>query len=226
MSKLRPIPIYDTIDADSIPKASIAVFYGGTKLTEFFGNTVYGHPLWPASFHSAGCLGGPQILNVNKLTTIEDLRSMKRSERRIDIIELLDLTDKERDIICRKFERDAGRNMYDLIGYIRKGSRLKVLRFLKYLHASEQDDYCSDNVVDNFSESPFRRKDDTDEIIASLTLDRRIEVCYNSSEDSTPWGLVEHAMDRNFQNGTRRIRTYWCGDDFLRKQKEKFPGLV
>lgn len=223
---MKPIPIYDTIRPEDISKASIFIFYGGNWLTEIVGNRIYKHPYWPASFHAAGGLGGPKLLNVGKITSIEDIRTMFRSERRIDVIELLDPTDIERDIICRKYERDAGHNIYDAIGYLRKGSRLKILRFLKKIRASEKNDYCSDNVVDNVSEPPFRRNNDTDEIIASLTLPRKIEISYESSENSTPWGLFEHAIDKNFQNGTRKIRTVHCGKDFLAEQKKKFPGLV
>jgi hypothetical protein len=224
--EFKPIPKFDFVKPEEILKASIFVFYGGTKLTEIVGNRIYKHPYWPASFHTAGGMGGPKLLNVNKITSIEDIRSMYQSTRRIDVIELLDLTDEERDIIYRKFERDAGHNIYDAIGYLRKGSKLKALRFLKYFHASDKDDYCSDNVVDNFSEPPYRRSDDTDEIIKSLILPRFIQVCYESSEDSTPWGMLEQAMAKNFQNGTRRIRTVHVGTDFLAAQKKKFPGLV
>lgn len=224
--KFKPIPTFDFVRPEDVLKASIYVFYGGTKLTEIVGNHIYKHPYWPASYHTAGGMGGPKILNVAKETSIKDVRALFLPNNRVDVIELLDLTDQERDIIYRKFERDAGHNIYDAIGYIRKGSRLKALRFLKYLHASEKDDYCSDNVIDNFSELPYRRKDDTDDIIKSLILPREIKVCYESSEDSTPWGIVEHGMDKNFQNGTRRFRTTHIGADFLAAQKKKFPGLV
>jgi hypothetical protein len=226
MAKLIPYPKFDTVSPEQVLKASIWLFYGGNKVTEFFGNHVYKHPFWPAAFHAAGGLGGAEMLNIGIEATIKDVRKEYQETRRIDVIELLDLTDFERDIICRKFRRDAGNNIYDAGGYARMGSKFWVLRFLKNIHASDKNDFCSDNVVDNFSEPPLRRKGEADEEYNSLLLPRKIEVSYLSSEDTAPWHLLEHAIDKNFQNGTRRIRTVHIGPDFLAAQKKKFPELT
>lgn len=215
--KPEPLPKYQDISCVDIPPASILLFYGGTELTETVGNYVYKHPFKPASFHAAGWLGDHKLLNIGAKATIEDIRTEYKSTRRIDVIILKDLTDAERKIICKKFERDAGQNFYDAIGFLRFGGKLKVLAWMKGIHKSDRNDFCSDNIVDNFSENPWRRKGDTDEMITELTLPRKIEVSYNSSEDTAPWHLLEHALDKNFQNGTREVRTLWTGPDFGKK---------
>lgn len=207
----EPLPEFEKVELNDILKASIFIFYGGTELTEVVGNYVYNHKYAPAAFHAAGYVGDGKILNIGLEAKILDIKDEFRSTRRIDVIELLDLTDAERDIICRKFRRDEGHNLYDAAGFVRFGSKLKILRFLKNIHASNKNDFCSDNVVDNFSEPPLRRKEDTDADIAALTLPRKIEVSYYSSEDTAPWHLAEHAYDHP---KTRRVRTLWTGADF------------
>lgn len=210
-----PLPSYPMMASNEpILPGSIALFYGGMELTEVAGNYIYHHPYKPAAFHAAGVITDNRVLNINAFATIDDISSMFKSTRRVDIIELLDLTDVERQIICKKFERDAGRNFYDAVGYLRFGGKLKVLGFLKKLHASKDNDFCSDNVCDNFSQPPMRHPNDTDAIIQSLTLPRKIDVSYYPSKDTAPWHLLEHALDKNFQNGTRRVRTIWVGPDF------------
>lgn len=208
--KFKPLPAYEYIEVRDIPPASIFLFYGGNALTSWWGNRVFKHEYRPASFHAAGGLGGCRLLNIGKTATIRDIRSMFQSTHRIDVIILHDLTDEERAIICRKFERDAGANFYDVAGYARHASKSPALRFLKWIKSSNKNDYCSDNVVDNFSEPPIRRPGDTDEIIAELTLPRKIEVSAHPGEDSAPWHLLEHAL----AHPQREIRRVWEGIEF------------
>lgn len=212
---VQPLPEFPTIALEDIPPASILLFYGGTKITEWVGNTIYKHPYKPASFHAAGYLGDGEVLNIGKEATIEDVRSMLRSTRRVDVVVLNDLTKKEREIIIKRFRRDAGKNFYDAIGFLRFGGQLKALRFLKKVHSSEKNDFCSDNVVDNFSTlQPAKRKGDTAAMTKELTLPREIRISANPAEDTAPWHLLEHALADNFQNGTRSLYTFWKGPDF------------
>ncbi len=199
---------------NDLADASILLFFGGTKITEFFGNRVYGHPYMPASYHANIYMKGLQCLNIGKTATIEDIRTFFRSTRMIVSIELLDLTQAERDIICRKAERDAGHNIYDAGGFLRHGSKWKPLAWMKSIHASDKNDYCSDNCVDNFSENPLRKASDTDEIYNELVLPRKIEVSYLPSEDTAPWHLLEHGLDKGLQGGTRQISIIHKGADF------------
>ena len=211
----KPLPEFKSINnINEIPPASILLFYGGTELTEVVGNYVYKHPYKPAAFHAAGYLGDGRVLNIGKEAKILDIREQFRSTRRIDVIVLKDLTTEEREIICKKFERDANNNFYDVAGFIRYGGQLKILKFLKKVRSSNKNDYCSDNVVDNFSEPPLKRPGDSEQTYQSLLLPRKIEVSYNDSENSAPWHLLEHAMDKDFQNGTRDVLTVWKGMDF------------
>ena len=195
-------------------EASILLFFGGTKITEFFGNRVYGHLYTPASFHANIYMKNGKCLNIGKLATIDDIRTFFRSERMIISIELLDLNMLEREIICKKSERDAGRNVYDAGGFIREGSKWKPLAWLKSVHSSDKNDYCSDNVVDNFSEPPLRLPTDTNEIYNELVLPRKIEVSYLPSEETAPWHLLEHGLDKGLQGGTRQISIIHKGLDF------------
>lgn len=211
----QPLPQFKPVsNLADIPPASILLYYGGVELTEVVGSYLYKHPFSPAAFHAAGYLGNGKVLNIGKKAEILDIREQFRSTRRIDVIVLKDLTDEERAIIVKKFQRDAKNNFYDAAGFIRYGGRLKALSFLKKIKSSNKNDYCSDNVVDNFSEPPLRRPGDTDEVYQSLLLPRKIEVSYNDSENSAPWHLLEHAMDKGFQNGTREVLTAWKGTDF------------
>lgn len=207
-----PLPTFPRIRTEQIPAASILLFYGGTPLTEIAGNYIYKHPYRPAAFHAAGFIGKGEVLNVNKTTTIENILDMRQSTRRIDVIVLTDLTDEEREIICSRFRRDAGKNFYDGVGYLRFGGKLKILRFLKKIKASEKDDFCSDNVVDNIGAlEAYRRSGDSDEVLASLRLSRAIPVSAYPAEDSAPWHLLEHALTLP---DIRKVYTYWKGPDF------------
>lgn len=203
-----------TQDFTKLLDASLLLFLGGTKVTEFFGNSVYGHPYMPAAYHSNILMARGQCLNIGKKATIDDIRTYFRSSQMIISIELLDLTFAERDIICRKALRDAGNNIYDAGGFVRKGSTWKPLACLKMVHSSNKNDYCSDNCVDNFSENPLRRKDDTDAMYNELVLPRKIYVSDLPSEDTAPWHLLEHALANNNQNGTRQVSIIHKGTDF------------
>ena len=204
------LPVFEPLHEDNILPASILLFYGGNWLTEL-GGRIYKHPYKPAAYHAAGYIGRYEVLNIGKTATIEDIRSLKRSTRRIDVITLLDLNGNERDTICRKFRRDAGKNIYDVGGYARFASKLKVLRFLKFARSSRENDFCSDNVVDNFSEPPLKHKGEPDEVYKSLLLPRAIEVSAQKSEDTAPWHLLEHALANP---STRRVNTAWIGTEF------------
>ncbi len=187
----QPLPKYEVLEVGKIPAASTLLFYGGNKLTEYFGNKRDKHPYKPPAFHAAIYIRDGLFLNVGKFKTIQKVLDEFKSTRRIDVISYNDIPLKSKDSICERAYLDASKPKigislpdYDWMGYLRFA--------LKFIKPSKHRDFCSDNVVDLFA-----------------TED--IQVSAKSDESTAPWHLYEYALARPDRCS---IRTLWTGPDF------------
>lgn len=164
------------------------MFYGGTKLTELFGNRVYRHPFTPPAFHAGLVVSSQEFLNVGKFKTIEDIKEECRSTRRVDVIRY-DLATFKREIIEKSARKDVDGPK---VGQLPTYAITDYLRFgLKWFRPSKKD-FCSENVVEHLVE---------------VGLNPSYKEPYNTA----PWHLLEWALDNAPETS---VRTLWIGPDF------------
>lgn len=194
--ELKQNPIYPKIALKDITPASILVFYGGPKITEYFGNEVYKFPYKPAPFHLSVYLERGLHCNVGVFTTIEQVDHEFRSTRRIDVITFPYMNTEQRYKVLNYEYKRAGANssrfrFYDLKGFLYAGLR-KVPLLNKVLKPSRRHDFCSDNVADAFGKAPQKVSDKPD-------------------EETYPWDPVQWAWDNP---EVASLYTLWIGNDF------------
>jgi len=186
----QPLPKFEPIKLDEIPAASTLLFYGGNRLTEFVGNTLYKHPYTPPAFHAAFYIADGLFLNVGKFKTVEVLEKEFRSSRRIDVIRYHYINDEAKKRLCRAAVLDTSKMRvgislpdYSFTDYLRFG--------LKFLKPSKKD-FCSENVVELFKTE-------------------QVEVSGKKAVDTAPWTLLEFALAHP---SVCEIRTLFVGPDF------------
>lgn len=193
MSDTKPLPFFLPIAISEIPSASILQFYGGNKLTEFYGNKRYGFPYKPPPFHSAFYCKDGLFLNVGKFKTIEPLEKEFRSTRRIDVIIYKELTQDVRDMMIRNafLAADNPKIGFNLPTYgIRDYIRFEP--YLRWLFPKDKRDFCSEDVTKRFNAAGC-------------------EVSKNPSNRTAPWDLTQYAIDNTYRS---EIRTLHIGKDF------------
>ena len=166
-----PLPKYPSIALSAIKPASALLFYGGNKLTQFFGNKIYKHPYTPPAFHAALYLENGLFLNVGGFKTVQEVESQYASTQRIDVIEY-ETPGENRKYVVRLGYLDASKPKglvalpdYGWTDYLRFG--------LKFLRPSRKD-ICSENVVE-------------------LLEKGQIKASHKKAVDTAPWTLLEFA---------------------------------
>lgn len=189
--KFQPLPQFDPIKIEEVPMASALLFYGGTKITEFFGNTIYKHPYKPASYHAAFYIEEGLFLNVGKFKVVQEIKDEFRSTRRIDVISYPAITKDQRIKLSNAAYLDTSKPKiglslpdYDWMAFLRFG--------FKFMRQSKKNDFCSENVVQLFG---------TQNIKVSDKLDYQ----------TAPWHLFEYAVAHPDQC---QVNTLWQGKDF------------
>lgn len=202
----KPLPQFPSIKLEDIPPASTLLFYGGNKLTQFAGNTLYKHPYTPPAFHAAFYIGIPSpgiFLNVGAFKTLQDVTKAYRSTRRIDVI-TYNIPDEIRKLLCREAIMDTSRHKVGLTlpdydgfkGYMGFGWRWLLRKIGVKAKAKENKrDFCSDNVADLFGT-------------------QGIKVSPVSSEETAPWTLLEWAIDHPLDCVNK---TLFVGKDYAKK---------
>lgn len=188
--KPQPLPKYPSIALSAIKPASALLFYGGNKLTQFFGNKIYKHPYTPPAFHAALYIENGLFLNVGAYKTIEDLSKQLASTQRVDVIEYFMPEHARKDIVRASYlDTTKPKGLVSLPDYGWKD----YLRFgIKFLRPSRKD-FCSENVV---------------ELIEGVG---RCKVSARKAVDTAPWHLLEFA---EANPGKAQIFTYHSGKDF------------
>ena len=187
----KPLPEFGPIALPSIPAASALLFYGGNKLTEFVGNTLYRHQFKPPAFHAAIYLSDGLFLNVGKFKQIKELsEELSNSTRRIDVVIYNKLSDQQRRRVCREAILDVSKPKtglslpdYGWTDYLRFG-----LRFLR----PSKKDFCSENV-------------------AELLKGVGQQSSYKKPVDTAPWHLFDWAWANTIECD---IKTLYVGKDF------------
>jgi len=184
----KPLPKFEPIGLGQIPPASIILFYGGNKLTQWAGNWLCKHPYAPPAFHASFYLGNGLHLNVGKFKTIQSVEPEFRSTRRIDAILIPSLTVEQSVRMVRTAFLDAddphiGLSLptYSISDYLRF-----ALRFLR----PSKKDFCSENVVELF-------------------MTEGVVVSSHKAVDTAPWDLLEYAEKNGFE-----VRTLFTGPNF------------
>ncbi len=174
----KPLPEFDRIALSAVKPASVVLFYGGNKLTEFVGNVIYRHPYKPPAFHAAlylgdiPYLGDSLILNVGAYKTLKNVKDEFLSSRRVDVIEY-DMPASTRDAIKSVAAKDTSKldKPIELPDY---GWR-DYLRFgFKFLPASRKD-FCSENCVE-------------------LLEMGGVKSSHKKAVDTAPWTLLDFAL--------------------------------
>jgi hypothetical protein len=177
-SLAKPLPVFDRIALSAVKPASVLLFYGGNKITEFVGNVVYRHPYKPPAFHAAlylgtiPYLGDRLMLNVGGYKTLKDLDGELLSTRRVDVIEL-NMPDAAREAAkgiaakdTSKLDKPIELPDYGWTDYLRFG--------FKFLKPSRKD-FCSENCV---------------EILEQVG----VKSSHKKAVDTAPWTLLEFAL--------------------------------
>lgn len=192
----KPLPDFPKISIDAIKPASCLLFYGGNKLTEFFGNTIYRHPYKPPAFHAAVYVGKVEYLGTNLLLNVgahrllEELRPMLQTTRRVDVLEY-DMPDSTREKIKTRACHDTSKlnKLVDLPDY----GWSDYLRFgFRFLKPSSKD-FCSENVV---------------ELLENYG---GVKASEKKAVDTAPWHLLEFALK---SPSTVHPFTLYTGKDF------------
>lgn len=193
---VNPNPQYPKISLSDVSPASGLIFYGGPKITEKFGNEVYGYPYKPAPFHAGVYLGNNIFCNVGLFTTLENLNDEFRSSRRIDVIYYTNMTFEQREKVCSYEQKRAGSassrfRFYDWKGFLYAGTRL-IPGINRLIKPSKKYDFCSDNYVDAFSHA-------------------NVPTSLKEDEETYPWDLLFYAWQKPQET---KIYTLWVGKDF------------
>jgi len=189
-SPAEPLPGFPAISPNDLRAGDALLFYGGVKLTELFGNRVYGHPYSPPAFHAALALSSQEFLNVGKFKTIESIQDEFRSTRRIDVIRY-DMATFKREILEKNARKDVDGPK---VGQLPTYAFTDYLRFgLKWFKPSKKD-FCSENVVEH---------------LQAVGCESSHREPYNTA----PWHLLEFALERMPEVS---VRTLWVGPDFKR----------
>jgi hypothetical protein len=190
--KFKPLPIFPSIELRDVPPCSTVLFYGGTKITEWFGNYVYKHPYTPPAYHAAFYIEEGLFLNVGKFKVVQDIGTEFRSNRRLDVIIYKNITNNtDRPLLMKAAYLDTSKPKvglelpdYDIMAFLRFGFR--------FLRQSKKNDFCSENVVQLFAT-------------------RKIKVSEKKDYKTAPWHLLEYALKNEQQC---EVRTLWTGKDF------------
>lgn len=190
---VKPLPNYPELDYRNftdVPKGSIALFYGGVKLTERVGSRLYKHPYNPPAFHAADYIENGLLLNVGAFRTIAPIWKEYLSTRRIDIISVRDITKEQRDILVKTAYEDSSTLNKPLA--VSDYGWWDFLRFGVPFMKPSKKRFCSENVVLHFAKAGIKVSD-------------------LKPEDTAPWDLYEYALahPERFE-----IYTLWNGKDF------------
>ncbi len=188
-----PLPTYDTITVDEIPRASILLYYNGNKLTETIGNFVYKYRYVMPPFHTALYIGGPenQVINVGMFVELVNLQNQLASSRRVDVIVFPELMYQERELVIRQGRKDIGK-FYDVKGFLGFGRDIPIIGpLINKLRPSAKLPFCSDHVVDSFNALPMK-------------------VSEFGSEQTAPWDIANYCED----NKVGEFRTVHIGKKF------------
>lgn len=187
----QPLPVYEKIEIEQIPAASILLFYGGNKLTEMVGNNLYNHPYRPPAFHAAFYCENGLFLNVGKFRIIEEVTTELRSTRRVDVLILKGLSSVQREVAIKFAFLDSSKPKvgielpdYSWTDYLRFG--------FKFLKPSKKD-FCSENVVELFEKVGVKVSD-------------------KKAVDTAPWDLFGYAIANSDKFD---IKTLHVGDQFV-----------
>ena len=196
------LPKFDEIKIDEIPSGSALEFYGGNKLTEFYGNhraRLWGgknctqFPYDPPPFHTAHYQRRGFFLNVGKYKTIEKLEDEFKSTRRIDVIIYKEVTPELGNKIADDMLADIDkpglfkRFTYGIFDYLRFEPALRWL-----IPKDKKRDFCTEDKVRRMLQFGIKTSDRPPDMTA-------------------PWDDVLYAM-RNPDKC--EIRTLFIGKDF------------
>jgi hypothetical protein len=199
--KTVPLPIYrwEPISVESLPKCSVLTWFGGTKITERFGERLYHFPYHPSPYHTSWYLGDGMVVNVGGKTTIEEIETLLRSTRCAvaTIYKFITPEMAERIIkngILRTASKERLGNKYDWRGFCWPlFGKIPLINKLPWLRPSDSDDFCTDEAVDEiFKESG-------------------ISITGKDDELSYPWDVITWAEAHPEQV---EIRVLWVGPDF------------
>lgn len=197
MKKFKPLPVYLPIFVEEIPPASILQFYGGLKLTEFYGNRRYGYPYSPPPFHSAFYCREGLFLNVGAFKTIRALSSEKRSTRRVDVIIVKSIADAAaRESVTQAFlDQDDPKIGLNLPTY---GIRdyLRFEPWIRWMLPRDKRDFCSEDVTKRFDS-------------------KGIKISNKPAYFTAPWDINLYAEARPDEF---EFRTLWIGNEFGSKR--------
>ena len=189
--KTKPLPKFEAIALENVPECSTLLFYGGTKVTEWFGNNIYKHQYKPPAYHAAFYIERGRCLNVGKFKSVTKITDDFLSNRRIDVISYKYIRKDQVDLLKDAAYDDADKAKlarlaptYDWKGFLRFG--------LKFIRQSKGNDFCSENVVQIFN---------TQKIKVSKFVDY----------DTAPWDLLDFALENPDQC---KIRNLWTGGKF------------
>lgn len=203
--KLRdfpPLPEFPKIAIEEIPSGSALEFYGGNKLTEFYGNhraRLWGgkncttFPYDPPPFHTAHYQRRGFFLNVGAFKTIQKLEDEFRSTRRIDVIIYKAVTPGLGERIADDMQGDVDkpgivkRITYGVFDYLRFEPALRWL-----IPKDKKRDFCTEDKVRRMLR------------FGITTSDRPADM-------TAPWDDVLYAMSHPEEC---KIRTLWVGKDF------------
>jgi hypothetical protein len=197
--KFQLLPKFPKIEIADILMASTLLFYGGTKITEFFGNTIYRHPYKPPAYHAAFYIEEGLFLNVGKFKVVQEIKNEFRSTRRIDIISYPAISKDARIKLSNAAYLDTSKPKvglslpdYDWKGFIGFGLRKLFKKVPWLLKQSKRNEFCSEECVQLFNTQGIKISDE-------------------KAEDTAPWHLLEYALKYPDQC---EVKTLWTGKDF------------
>lgn len=189
--KFKPLPIYEKITVENIPECSTLLFYGGTKITEWFGNNIYKHSYKPPAYHAAFYIEDGLFLNVGKFKSVQEIAGEFKSRRRIDVISYKYILKNQIEPLKKTAYLDSSKPKiglslpdYDWTAFLRFG--------FKWFRQSKNKDFCSENVVQIFNS-------------------QNIKVSKYVDYDTAPWDLFDYALENN---ESCKIKTLWTGKEF------------
>lgn len=185
--KTEPLPEYPRITMEEIPKASGLAWYGVNRVTEMFGNRVYGHRFKPAASHFSTYLRDGLHLNVGAFRRVQPVQKDLTERRRVDVL-VYNLTDKQRREIMKTCFQDQS----ETDGFVEMSDYAwsDFLRFgVKWFKPSSKD-FCSENHVENF-------------------LKHNVRTSHQEPYNSGPWHIVEFGLETDVKFFTLHV-----GKDF------------
>lgn len=189
--KTKPLPKFEAIALENVPECSTLLFYGGTKVTEWFGNNIYKHQYKPPAYHAAFYIEQGLFLNVGKFKCVQEITAEFLSNRRIDVISYKYIRKDQVEPLKKLAYLDTSKPKvglslpdYDWRAFLRFG--------FKWIRQSKKNDFCSESVVQIFGS-------------------QKVKVSKFVDYDTAPWDLLDFALENPDQC---KIRNLWTGGQF------------